>query len=444
MNVINRYLSESAVYRFYCRRIASMGLVAFWEEYVFESEHKLRHLPFFEEIASRNEGTPEWRASMAGVVVLRLVDAWIEDGPRVVAADDWGMRSVRNAIDELESNEKLRSILRSVVEVLESSTNVDMGVLAPRMMAYGQLLEYDAKWTLAADVYASIIAHTHPVQEADVATQAHLRRGFCLRQMGDLPASLSAYQTAGEIARSANDMIGVLRARIGEAKAAISRGNMPHARDILDETIVRATEHGLQAVRSMALHDRSTVSFLTGEYDLSIRFAYQALSISESARERDRILGDIAAAFYKLGVHSAARDAYLILAATAQEQYERWVATLNLMEVAAFDGDELLFEQYRRSLSAQALPPQLEAFYWLQAGQGYEQLGHLHDARDFLTRAVAFADENELYQFVFEADAALKALGTGARSRARSNITVDDELEAIANRLSDQRQGIGV
>jgi tetratricopeptide (TPR) repeat protein len=404
---------------------------------VFESEHRLRHLPFFEEIASRNEGTPEWRASMAGVVVLRLVDAWIEDGPRVVAADDWGMRSVRNAIDELEANEKLRSILRSIVEVLETSTTVDMGVLAPRMMAYGQLLEYDAKWSLAADVYSSIIAHTHPVQEADVATQAHLRRGFCLRQMGDLPASLTAYQTAGEIASSANDMIGVLRARIGEAKGAISRGNMPHARDILDETIVRATEHGLQAVRSMALHDRSTVSFLTGEYDLAIRFAYDALSISESPRERDRILADIAASFFKLGVHSAARDAYLILAATAQEQYERWVATLNLMEVAAFDGEQLVFEQYRRSLDVRSLPPQLQAYYWLHAGQGYEQLGDMTEARIFLERALSFAEENELFQFVFEAGAALKGLGSAERRRTTSQAWVSDEhVEGIANTLS--------
>src|SRR5205085_2889280 len=128
----------------------------------------------------------------------------------------------------------------AITDVLEASTVVDMGTLAPRMVAYGQLLEYDAKWTLAADVYSSILGHTHPVQEADVATHAHLRRGFCLRQMGDIPGSLAAYQTAGDIAKSANDMVGVLSARIGEAKAAIARGNMPQAQQILDETITRA------------------------------------------------------------------------------------------------------------------------------------------------------------------------------------------------------------
>lgn len=410
---------------------------------MFESEHKLRHLPFFEEIASLGEGTPEWYAGMAGVVVLRLVDAWIEDGPRVVAADDWGMRSVRNAIGELESNAKLQSILSSIVEVLESSTVVDMGVLSPRMMAYGQLLEYDAKWSLASDVYTSIVAHTHPVQEADVASQAQLRRGFCLRQMGDLPASLLAYQTAGEIARGANDMVGMLRARIGEAKGAIARGNMPYAREILDETIDRADRHGLGAVKAMALHDRSSVSFLSGEYELAIRLAYDALSGTDSARERDRILGDIASSFFRLGVHSAARDAYLILAATAQEQYTRWLATLNLMEVAAVDGDELLFEQYRRSVDVRLLPAQLEVLYWLQGGKSYEQFGKLNDARAFLEKALSFAEEQEFYQFVFEADAALRGLGSTQRRRVPSSVLFDEEVETIATRLSAQRQEIG-
>lgn len=412
---------------------------------LFESEHKLRHLPFFEEIASRGEHTPEWRAGMAGVVVLRLVDAWIEDGPRVVVADDWGMRSVRNAIDELDSNAKLRSVLRSVVEVLESSTLVDLGVLAPRLMAFGQLLEYDAKWTLASDVYASIVGHTHPVQEADVATQAHLRRGFCLRQMGDLPASLAAYQTAGCIAGSANDMVGVLRARIGEAKGAMARGNLPHGREILDDTIIQAKVHGLDAVRSMALHDQSTVAALTGDCELAIKLAYEALSMTESARERDRILGDIATSFSNLGVHTAARDAYLILAATAQEQYTRWLATLNLMELSAVDGEELLFEQHRRSIDVLILPPDLEALYWVQGGNGYEVLGRSDEARTFLEKGLSFAEEHELFQFVFQAEAALKRLGSAERAAARKRPSeMDKEVERIAQDLNQQRRATEV
>ena len=411
---------------------------------MFESEHKLRHLPFFEAIASSDEGDAEWHAATAGLVLLRLVDSWIEDGPRVVAADDWALRSVRNAIDEVKAREKLRTILSSILEVLETATVVDMGMLAPRMMAYGQLLEYDARWNLAADVYNAIVAHTHPVQEADVATHAHLRRGFCLRQIGDLKSSLLAYETAGEIARAANDMVGVLRARIGEAKTAIARGNMPRAQEILDETINRAAEHRLDAVRSMALHDRSDVAFQVGDYELAIKLAYEALETTESSRERDRILADIAGSFYKLGVHSAARDAYLILAATGQEQYQRWTATLNLMEIAAADGEQLLFEQYRRSIDVRALPPRQQTLYWLQGGVGYELLGNFSEARAFLERALSVAGEHGFNQFVIEADEALRTLGQKARQPAVQPSLPDEVVRAVADRLRRDREEIGV
>ena len=40
---------------------------------------------------------------------------------------------------------------------------------------------------------------------------------------------------------------------------------------------------------------------------------------------------------------SAARDAFLIIAATAREQYLRWTATINLMELAGDAGVRLQF-----------------------------------------------------------------------------------------------------
>ena len=410
------------------------------------SERKLRHLSFFEAIAASDEGDAEWHAATAGLVVLRLVDAWIEDGPHVAAPDGWALRSVRATIDELKSREKLKAILSGIVDTVETSALYSPAVLAPRLMAYGQLLEYDARWSLAADVYTTIIAHTHPVQEADIATQVHLRLGICLRQLGDLRGSLAAYEAAGEIARAANDMVGVLRARIGEAKAAIARGNMPYARQILDETISSAAEHRLDAVRSLALHDRSDIAFHAGEYELAIRLAYEALATTDSARGRDRILGDIAASFYQLGVHTAARDAYMILAATGQEQYQRWTATLNLMEIAAADGDELLFEQYRRSIDVRALPPQQQAMYWLQGGTSYELLGNYGEARAFFERAIAVAEDYELNRIVIQAEQSLRQLGTTVRSTTPPSepYVPEGDILKVANQIHAERQGIGV
>ena len=412
---------------------------------MFDSERRLRHVPHLEAVASSEEGDPEWQTAMAGVVVLRLVDAWIEDGPSSIRQDEWGLRAVRNAIEAIESHEQIKTVLASITNLVESSSAIDMGLLAPRLMAYGQLLEYDSRWSLANDVYDTIVAHTHPVQEADLATQAHLRRGFCLRVIGDIRASLAAYATAGEIASAANDMVGVLRARIGEAKGALARGNMPRAQELLDETIERAAAHRLDSVHSMALHDRSDVAFQMGDYQLAIKLAYQALAKTGTSRDRDRILGDIAGFFYLLGIHSAARDAYLILAATAQEQYQRWTATLNLMEIAAADGEELLFEQYRRSVDVRALPPKQEVLYWLQAGVGYGHLGNHDEARSFLERALTVAERHELNKMSFEAEEALRSLYQKKKTARRATPPeIPADIEEVARILREGRMEIEV
>jgi len=61
----------------------------------------MRHQAFFTELAALRGDDPSWRAVTAGLVVLRLVDAWVEEGSRVVAADSWGVRSVRAAIEDM-------------------------------------------------------------------------------------------------------------------------------------------------------------------------------------------------------------------------------------------------------------------------------------------------------------------------------------------------------
>jgi tetratricopeptide (TPR) repeat protein len=412
------------------------------EERVFESENKLRHLPFFEEIASLDEAHADWRAATAGLVVLRLVDAWLEDGPAVATDDGWSVRSVRNAIEEMDEGTPIRAILGRVVDALQER-KPDIHVVVTPLMAYGQALEYDAKWLLASDVYHSVLAHLHPIEDSDASIAAHLRLGQCYRNLQRLPDASAAFAAVSEIAIEVGDMVGILRARIGEGRIAILRGNLPRAEEILDDTIARATGVDLRDVRSRALHDRSEVAKLRGQYELAIRLAYDALLHSQTASERDRILGDIAAAFLDLGVLTAARDAYLVLSVTAQEQYARWVATLNLMEISSQSSAEMLFEQHRRQLMGQKLPPYLETGFELNLGAGYQRFGDFAKARHHLQRAIGLATQYELNQFLFEAEEALFSLESPKPPRlAPRNLSLDTEEVAAA--IRELRESVGV
>lgn len=408
---------------------------------MFESEHKLRHLPFFEEIASRSEGDPEWHAAVAGLVVLRLVDAWLEEGAELTVGDAFTARSVESAVEEIRAGSPIRTLLQRVLRALRER-KPDIHVVVTPLMAYAQALEYDAKWKLATDVYHSVLAHLHPMEDTDASIAAHLRLGSCYRSMDLLDEASAAYSAASEIAGAAGDVVGLLRARVGEAAIAGRRGNFPYAQEILDDTIARATGDNLRDVRSRALHQRSNVARHRGQYELAVRFAYDALNHSETPTERDRILGDLAGAFADMGVYSAARDAYLVLSVTAQEQFTRWAATLNLLEIAVQTGAEPVFEQYRRLLAGQALPPYFATGYQLTLGNGYARFGDDERAHQHLTRAIAMAREHGLNELLFDAEEALLGVRTQKPATPEPQLALD--IEEVAGAIRSWRQSIGV
>ena len=409
---------------------------------MFESAPKLRHLPFFEEIASVEDDSADYRAATGGLVVLRLLDSWLEECRSPDDRDEWAIRSVRVAIDQIDDTSPVRAILGRVVDALEGQARSFRTVVTP-LMAYAKSLEYDAKWHLAADVYQSILAHTHPIEDSDASIAAHLRLGQCYRVLNEIDKSAKAYECALEIATAVGDMVGVLRARIGEGRIAMYRGNLPHAEEIFDETIQRAIGRELEDVRSSALHGRANVAHLRDDYELAIQFAYQALELAQIPSEKDRLLGDIAVSFLELGVYSAARDAYLVLSATAQEQYARWVATLNLLEIASLTGMRSLFELYERQLAGQALPPYLATAFEVNRGLAYRNFSDADTARRHLQRAVKLAASYGFSQYLFEAEEALMQLDDVAETR-RERETTSLSTREIAYAIKQMRESVAV
>jgi tetratricopeptide (TPR) repeat protein len=265
-----------------------------------------------------------------------------------------------------------------------------------------------------------------------------------MRMLGEWDSAASAYADAGRVAMSMGDVVGILRAQIADARLSTARGNLPRAEEILDETIARAKSEALPDVIGLALHERATVAHDRGQYERSIRFGYEALEHTTRHSARDRVLVDIAVSFMELGVTSAARDAFLVLAATGQEQYVRWVASLNLLDIAIADGSEPAFEAYRRDLSQAQLPVALEVNYHMLAGKGYYVFGRVDRARGSYTTAIEIASRNRLNQLLFSAEQSLRKLEIGERAAAKTAIEVPEEVADVATALHAMRQLAGV
>jgi tetratricopeptide (TPR) repeat protein len=409
-----------------------------------EPTSTFRHLAFFEELGKMDESDPHWRSVSAGLVVMRLIDEWFTVGTDAVRADSWGVSAVLEAIAEIPETTPLRRILVAIVDCAASSPTVDVHALVPRLMAYGQALDYEARWALAADIYDTVVAHADPISDADLVVSAFIQLAYCRRMLSDYDRASAAYSAASAVAHAAGDLMGVLRGRLGDAKIAIARGNMPKAESILEETIERAQGAGLDHVRSRALHDRALVAGLKGSHERAVQFAYDALACSPPATDRDRILGDIATGLRHLGLHDAARDGYLVLAMTAQEQYVRWMAELNLMELAAVQGIELQFDRYRRDLESSDFTPMLRATYLLHVGRGYHTLGKSESGIPYLERAIEVAAEFKLNQTLFECESALSDARSRVVREARRATHATEGLQTVVDGLQRMRELAGV
>jgi tetratricopeptide (TPR) repeat protein len=404
----------------------------------------LRHLAYFEALAELEETDPAWRSTAAGLVVLRLFDTWVEHGP-FASGEGWGVPAVREKVAEMDVGNPTRLILMGIVDAIDSSA--EPATITPRLLAYGRALNYAADWKLSSDVYHTVITHAHPIEEADNVIDAHMQFGYCSRMLGRWDDAAMAYSQASQIAVAIGDIVKVLRARIADAKLAIDRGNLPKAEQILDEAIARATDPAgaLTEIRAFALHERAAVGFLRGDYELTVRFAYEALAGMGSPAARDRVLADIAAAFIELGVLSAARDALVVLASTAQEQYTRWLSTVNLLDVAARERCEPVFEQYRRELSDASLPASLEASYYLIVGKGFAVFGRTEAARTALAKAIDLATKNRFHQTLHEAEAELQNLERAARTvRKAAEYQPSGRMEEIVAAIHGMRETAGV
>jgi hypothetical protein len=174
--------------------------------------------------------------------------------------------------------------------------------------------------------------------------------------------------------------------------------------------IERADPATCGQVLARALHERGHVAARRGRLDDAVVYGYRALALYEGAMERDRVLGDIAGALGAAGYHQAAWDGHLVLAATAQAQETRWAAIVNLIELAAWRGNERLFDRYRAELADVALPAWITGYYHLHSGDGFLRFGHRELAIASLERAVEVATQTQLNEVRMQAETLLSTI----------------------------------
>lgn len=400
----------------------------------------VKHLAYFDALGSFVEQTPPWQSALAGLAMLRLAQPALEKSP--APAPDWAaVFSARKAATRLAEGNPIRSCLVYLIDTIEAGA-LTRGEIGSGLISYARALNFEGSWALAMDVYATVAESVGPGVDPNVSIEANIGLGGMARRIGDWDKSATAYAHAAHMAQTIGDSAKMLTVEIGQANTALIRGNLPAAQTQLDSVIGEARTKQLRDVLGLALHSRSSVAHARGDYADAIRLAYESLDYTTNMSARDVVLADLAASFGGLGMHDAARDGYLVVAATSQYQWVRWQATLNLMELAALDGLEKVFDDYAVEMSDAPLDPRLRAHYLLYLGTGQLKLGRVDCGKATLDEAAEFASRHQLNQVAYEAMTTLAGTERDARapvSKSFENEVTADVLEA-ASSLSRLRE----
>lgn len=367
----------------------------------------LKHLAFFEAIGGAVEGSSAERSAAAGLLLLRLIDHWTVVGSVIVEPESVSIRSVRNAIMEIPSTDPQRDVLLGLVNTLQTLREVDLQPTLPRLFAFAQLLERRNTLALAADVYDTILGYGNEHYDADLMIDAYMRMGYCQRVLGDLNEAERAYTAAGKMAKRSHAIGRVLRSRIGLAVVATTRGNLPKADEMLREIAAEGEAAGLLPEQASALHARSVVALRQRRMTDAVCLAYDALEMTEALSERERILADLGASFIVMERFAEARDALLVLEATATTETVLENSRVNLVALAARSGDRKLFAEMRRLLHNVELPSEVRVNFLIESARGFRIFGEPGAAIDLLTLARDIALEHGLNRSVFEAEGML-------------------------------------
>jgi tetratricopeptide (TPR) repeat protein len=419
------------------------------------SRRPLPHLAYLEALAESEEDTPRWYALTAGYAALQLFDLWVEHDRGAVPTSVLELRRVRRRLEMVAGGDPIRRCLTHLVEVMErarpgggrAEERLRSDEAGRILAAYGKLLQYESSWSLSRDVYETLTDYAQRGDDEERLLDSMLMVAFCHRMLGQLDEAREAYSELRMTASRLESEQYLLLSELGFAKLAVARGNLPAAAGMLDHILEETSTGEHDSVRAKALLDRARIATQLGDHATAVLLGHQAFERSTDPFDRDRILLNIGLTLSHMGLWEEARDAYLVAGATAQEVTVRWMAQINLMELAYLDNNEILFEQYRRAVANVPLPPYVETVYHETRAHGLRVFGRIDEATEAFRRMLDIASRHGLNEFVLKAESALKDVSSVAPPLARQAREIVERPAAIgvvAHSLSRLREHAGL
>lgn len=383
-----------------------------------ESPAALSHAEFLDRARQERErdDTDSSRAALGAFLVARLVVRWLELGgaPHDAEAYAWQWASTRRYLVELDQSLAETRLLQSVLDALDGERASQAPAARMALTAYAYFLEHEGR--LAEGLEAVRLAsrtYGETIPPADFTSLA-LFAGRLNRLQARWDEANAAYEAAEEAAVGVGDMVAVLRSRLGRVNVLRGQGNLPRARQVVEQVIAEAKADELTEVRSGAYADLACVYELQGDQLSALQANYEAVRLSRDPANQMRLVGDLGLRLAHLGFTSEARTAFETVIGSDASFLVRTNATLELMELESSVGNRMAFERCRQQVtgSVARMTPSMTVDYHYKVGLGFLRFGLRRRTRAVWEEGRRQAEQYRLNEWYFRLDKALENLDT--------------------------------
>lgn len=382
---------------------------------VGSSSDILNHEPFLERARLQREQERDGSARLAlgAYVVARLINKLLTMESDLDALDGfrWQLEAVHRHVDDLPADAPETAHLAGIVAAVPAEGRTTPSVWK-NLKAYAYFLEHEGRLeeslemlTLAARVQGRKIPRNDFVAYALIA-------GRLNRLLTRWQAANACYSTAEESALSGSDLNSALRSRLGRANVLRGQGNLPGARQAVEEVIQEAEDRNFADVQSDAFLDLGAVLVCQERDAEALQAVYEAFVRSPDSSQQMRILGELGVKLRKLGALDAARLAFEIVSASNASFHVRTNALLELMELESAVGNRVGFERLRQEAAAhrERMSPSTAIDYGYKVGLGVLRFQQIERAREFLGEALLLAELHGLNEWYFRVERALQEM----------------------------------
>lgn len=419
--------------------------------------------PFREIAHDDGAAEPTRTAAKVGLETLQMIELeWDRNTTQRATPAD--VEAIRHRVQALPIGHPIRAALSALLEALQHSMGrigrrEQKPALARQLVDYGQALKRSDACELAAAVFRTVRLHADPIEERAELLDANCGLAECTRRFqrhaaivtttpADSPTSEGAMvPTSGRDGsdRSLQDASARLDRVTSIGQAAFRDGDFFEAQIVLELALADAVAQEREDAAADILLTLARIASEEHDLELATRLAWRAATTSGARLgTREDAMLTLSDWLLECGARRQAADAWAVVYATSPDLNRRARAGIGLMEVAALDHRELLFEHYRQHLQAEALSPVVQSLYWYTVGEGLGAFGHDGPARDALARSAQVAGEHELDVERFRAEEALLNYAERDDDGEPIRRTIAPGIASVMSAVAELRHAVGV